>query len=75
MSEANRSVAMALDYVNSTRLSDDQLPKPEVKIVTISQNKQRTIRIALIVLMSILGLTAIYIVGYILTDIYMCFIA
>ena len=75
VSEANRSVVMALDYVNTTRLSDDQLPKPEVKIVTITENKQRNIRIALIVLMTILGIIALCIFGYILTDVYECFIA
>ena len=75
VSEANRSVAMALEYVNTTRLADDQLPKPEVKIVTIGENKQRNVRIALIVAMGILSLTVLCLIGYILTEIYECFIA
>ena len=75
LSEANRSVAMALDYVNTTRLSDEQLPQPEVKIVTIGETKQRNIRISLIVLMVILGLSALCLLGYVLAEIYECFIA
>ena len=75
LSEANRSVAMALDYVNTTRLSDEQLPQPEVKIVTVGETKQRNIRISLIVLMVILGLSALCLLGYVLAEIYECFIA
>ena len=73
--EANRSVAMALDYVNTTRLSDEQLPQPEVKIVTIGATKQRNIRIMLFVLMVLLALISLFLLGYILKEIYECFIA
>ena len=74
VSEANRSVAMALDYVNTTRLSDEQLPKPEVKIVTIGETKQRNVRMMLIALMVVLGLLSLCLLGYILKEIYECFI-
>ena len=75
VSEANRSVAMALDYVNTTRLLDEQLPKPEVKIVTIGETKQRNIRIMLFALMVLLTLLSLCLFGYILKEIYECFIA
>lgn len=75
VSEVNRSVVMALDYVNTTRLSDEQLPKPEVKIVTIGATKQRNVRIILFAFMIILTLLSLYLLGYILKEIYECFIA
>jgi hypothetical protein len=74
MSETNRSVALALDYVNTTRLSDEQLPKPEVKIVTIGEVKQRNIKIMMLVLIGTLSLIALCLLGYILKDIYDCFL-
>ena len=74
-SDANRSLAMALDYINTTRLPDEQLPKPEVKIVSIGETKQRNIRICLIVLMSITIIVALCILLSILTDIYECFLS
>lgn len=74
ISETNRSVALALDYVNNTRLSDEQLPKPEVKIVTIGEVKQRNIKIAMLVLIGTLSLIALCLLGYISKEIYDCFL-
>ena len=75
VSEANRSVAMALDYVNTTRLAEEELPKPEVRVVTIDEKKQRYLRIALFVVMGVLSILALCLLGYLLMEIYDYFIA
>lgn len=75
VSEANRSVAMALDYVNTTRLTEEQLPKPEVRVVTIDEKKQRYFRVALFVVLGTLIILALCLLGYLLMEIYDYFIA
>jgi hypothetical protein len=69
ITEANRSVALALDYVNTTRLSDAELPRPEVKIVTVGEVKQRNIKIAKLIFIGLLSITALCLLGYILTEV------
>ena len=69
ITEANRSVALALDYVNTTRLSDEELPRPEVKIVTVGEVKQRNIKIAKLIFIGLLSIIALCLLGYILTEV------
>lgn len=73
LTETNRSVALALDYVNTTRVADEELPKPEVKIVTVGEVKQRNFKIMLYVLAGILSLIGLCLLEYILKEIYDCF--
>jgi hypothetical protein len=70
ITEANRSVARALDYVNTTRLSDEELPKPKVQIITVGEVKQRRIKIIKLILIGVFSIVALCLLAYILKEIY-----
>lgn len=58
LSEADRNMLQAIDFVNSTRPDETQEPKPEVKIVTVGEVKQRSIRRRMIIAVALLSLAA-----------------
>lgn len=70
ITEANRSVALALDYVNTTRLSDEELPKPKVQVITVGEVKQRRIKIIKLILIGVFSIVALCLLAYILKEIY-----
>ncbi len=73
LSEADRSLLMAIDYVNTTKQKPEELPVPEVKVVTIGEVKQRRVRICLIAIAVVASASALVLLGIVIKDLYDCF--
>ena len=65
---------MALDYVNITKQKPEELPVPEVKVVTVGEVKQQRVRISMIVVAVVASALALVLLGVFIKDIYDCFL-
>jgi hypothetical protein len=74
MSEADRSLVMAIDYVNSTKQKPEELPMPEVKVVTVGETQQQRVRTTMIVAVVVLAITSLVLFGWGVKEIYDCFL-
>lgn len=74
LSEADRSLVMAIDYVNTTKQKPEELPVPEVKVVTVGEVRQRTVRTTMIVFAILASAVALILLGLVIKDIYDCFL-
>ena len=74
MSEADRSLVMAIDYVNTTKQKPEDLPKPEVKVITVGEVKQHKIKMMMIVAAVITSAVALLLLGVCIKDIYDSFL-
>ncbi|MBO5699118.1 MAG: hypothetical protein J6R79_03855 [Bacteroidaceae bacterium] len=74
MTEADRSLVMAIDYVNTTKQKPEDLPKPEVKVVTVGEVKQQKIKMMMIVSAILTAAMALVLFGISIKDIYDCFL-
>ena len=74
LSETDRSLFMALDYVNITKQKPEELPVPELKVVTVGEVKQQRVRISMIVIAVVASALALVLLGVVIKDIYDCFL-
>ena len=74
MSEADCSLVMAIDYVNSTKQKPEELPMPEVKVVTVGETQQQRVRTTMIVAVVVLAITSLVLFGWGVKEIYDCFL-
>ena len=73
LSEQDRSLIQALDFVQTTKVEPQEAPKPRVEYVTLSGNKQRGIRTAMTVGALLLATAALATTAYVIYEVYLCF--
>ncbi len=73
LSEQDRSLIQALDFVQTTKVEPQEAPKPRVEYVTLSGNKQRGIRTAMTVGVLLLATAALATTAYVIYEVYLCF--
>ena len=73
LSEQDRSMAQALDYVQTTKLEPAELPKPRVEYETLSGRRQHQLRVAMTVGIYASGTVSLLLTTYVLYDFYCCY--
>lgn len=74
MGETERSMAGAVDFVNTTRQAPHELPKPEVREVTLSERRQNLLRSAMLAGAVLLALAAAGLTGYLCVEVWETFL-
>lgn len=74
LSEADRNMLQAIDFVNSTRPDETAEPKPEVKIVTVGEVRQRSIRRRMMWALAVLCLAAAALLAWLIYFLFVYFI-
>lgn len=73
LSEQDRSLVQALNFVRTTELQPSELPKPRIEYVGLFGTDQRRLRLGLSLLAVVIGLTAAATTAYLIFDLYSCF--
>lgn len=73
LSEQDRSLVLALNYVQTTKVEPIEKPKPRVEFQTLSDKKQHSLRNAMTIGSILLSLTALLLLAATLYDLYNCF--
>lgn len=73
LSEQDRNLVQALDYVKATKLEPKELPQPHVEYETLSGKRQHQMRIAMTIGAWFTGIIDLLLVSYILYDLYCCY--
>lgn len=73
LSEQDRNLVQALDYVKATKLEPKELPQPHVEYETLSGKRQHQMRVAMTIGAWLAGIVAVLLTAYILYDLYSCY--
>lgn len=73
MSEQDRNLIQALEFVDTTKVEPTEPPKPKIEYVSYSGNNQHKIRMMMMCLIIILSIVTIGLLSYIGLNIYQCF--
>lgn len=71
--EQESSLLQALNYVQTTKQKNEELPQPRVEYETLSMRNQHRLRIAMIITSWVLGFISLGIITYIIVDLYCCY--
>lgn len=69
LSESDRSVMQAIDFVNTTKPDESQQAQPRVEVKTLGDTKQRALRRALWVALAVLAVGGTALCAYLIWDI------
>lgn len=73
LSEQDRSLVQALNYVQTTKLEPVEKPQPRVEFQTLSDKKQHNLRTAMTIASVLLTFTALLLLAATVYDLYSCF--
>lgn len=73
LSEQDRSLVQALNFVQTTKIEPKEQPKPHVEYVTLSGNKQHHLRLIMSLAAGAMAALTPGITAYIIYDLYCCF--
>ena len=73
MSEQDRNLIQALQFVDTTKLEPAEQPKPRVEYVTLSGRNQHKLRVAMMTAIIILTLSTVGLLVYTSYNLYCCF--
>ncbi len=73
LSEQDRSMMQALDYVQTTKFVPSEAPQPHIEYVTLSGKQQKGLRLAMKTAAIVLATLTLGLTAYVAYDLYLCF--
>lgn len=73
LSEQDRSLVQALDYVQATKLEPAEAPKPRVEYATLSGRRQHQLRLGMTAGIWACGAGALLLTAWLIYDLYCCY--